>query len=86
MVLGASLLGCNEPDGHKDPVTTKQGALGDPPPPPPRAFSPVPAAVRSELSAPAIALFRAALDGQIPEAINGARAHLLETIEQLSPR
>ena len=40
---------------------------------------------REVLSA-AIALFRAALDGQIPEAINEARAHLLETIEQLSPR
>ena len=34
----------------------------------------------------AIALFRAALDGQVPEAINGARAHLLDTVERLSSR
>ena len=34
----------------------------------------------------AIAVFRAALDGQVPEEIAGARAQLLETIEQLSPR
>jgi molecular chaperone HscC len=34
----------------------------------------------------AIALFRAALDGQVPEEIAGARGQLLETIEHLSPR
>jgi hypothetical protein len=42
-------------------------------------------AAREALSA-AIALFRASLDSQEPQAIEGARANLLQTIEQLSGR